>query len=206
MNALLERIDTKFDEAFDEADVWIRIVGADWMADDLRLNLSVKFNDESEAELWEVTCEGVVEEALSSDGTDVLILTTDSPLLKPYVEEEIELMFSENSLTPEFLLGVVCSCCIEVMGKSGYIQRFMNLRPTVHGIVSSAYGLLGRFPDAVAKRILTALKEQPIRVSALPGRMPKRWTGSEFVSYPALSALEIGESYVLAERFSASRV
>lgn len=201
MNALLERIDTEFDEA----DGWIRIVDADWMADDLRLNLSVKFNDESEAELWEVACEGVVEEALSSDGTEVLILTTDSPLLKPYVEEEIELMFSENSLTPEFLLGVVCSCCIEVMEKPGYVQRFMNLRPTVHGIVSSAYGLLGRFPDAVAKCILTALKEQPIRVNALPGRMPKRWTGSEFVSYPALSALEIGESYVIAERFSASR-
>lgn len=175
------------------------------MADDLRLGLSVKFNDESEAELWEIACEGVVEEALSSDGTEILVLTSDSPLLKPYVEEEIEIMFSESSLAPAFLFGVVCSCCIEIMGKPKYVQRFMNLRPTVHGIVGSAYGLLGRFPNTVAKSILSALKEHRIKVNALPGRMPKRWTGSEFVSYPALSALEIGESYVIAERFSASR-
>lgn len=201
MKELLERLGAEFDQA----DGWIRIVGADWIAGDLRLNMSVKFNDVSEAEVWEISCEGVVEEDLSSEDTEILSLTSDSPLLKPYVEEEIELMFSENSLAPAFLLGVVCSCCIEVMEKPKYMHRFMNMCPTVRGIVSSAYGLLGRFPNTVAKSILSALKEQPIKVNALPGRMPKRWTGSEFVSYPVLSALEIGESYVIAERFSATR-
>ena len=190
---------------FDDAEGWIRIVDADWYSDDLRLSLSVKLFDDSEPELWEIECENVVEEHLTSEGTELLNLIADSPFLKPYNEREVELMFSKSSLAPEFLLGVVCSCCVEIMGKPSYIQRFMNLRPTVTGIASSGYGLLGRFPDSVAKRIVGALKGHPISINALPGREPKRWTGSEFVSYPTLMVLEIGESYVIAERFSASR-
>ncbi len=201
MKELLNRISTDFDEA----DGWIRIVDADWIADDLRLNLAIHFNDASESELWELECEGVVDEFLCSQGTEVITLRRDSPLLKPYVEPEVEIMFSENSLAPEFLLGLVCSCCIEIMGKPEFISRFMNMRPTVQGIVSSGYGLLGRFPESVAAHILRALKYHPIKVNTMPGRMPKRWTGTEHVSYPSLSALEIGDSYVIAEHFSASR-
>jgi len=201
MKELFERLTSDFDDA----DGWIRIVDADWFADDLKLNLSIKFNDESEAELWEIECTGVFEESLSSEGTGFLSLNSESPLLKPYIEKEVDLMFSENSLAPEHLLGLVCSCCIEIMGKPNYIKKFLNLKPTVQGIASSAYGLLGRFPESVAKMIVNSLKSQPIKVNALPGRKPRHWTGSEFVNFPPLKVLEIGESYVIGENFSANR-
>jgi len=201
MKELLERLTSDFDDA----EGWIRIVDADWFADDLRLSLSIKFNDESEAELWKIECTGVFEESLSSEGTELLSLSLESPLLKPYIEKEVDLMFSENSLAPEFLFGLVCSCCIEIMGKPNYIKKLLNLQPTVRGIASSTYGKLGCFPESVANNIVNSLQNQPIKINALPGREPKHWTGSEFLSFPMLKALEIGESYVIGESFSANR-
>ena len=68
MKELLERIHSELDDA----EGWIRIVDADWYADDLRLNLSISMHDECEPELWEVSCTGVFEEYISSIGEDVL--------------------------------------------------------------------------------------------------------------------------------------
>ncbi|EKM30551.1 hypothetical protein VCHENC02_3728, partial [Vibrio harveyi] len=62
MKELLERIQTEFDEAEGN----IRIVDADWYADDLRISLSVLMHNEAAPELWEVQCIGVVEESLCS--------------------------------------------------------------------------------------------------------------------------------------------
>lgn len=141
MKALLDSLD----ENFDDAEGWIRIVGADWFADNLKLELSIQFHDGREAELWEVACFGVVEESLRSDGTGLLTVSADSPLLKPYLEPEVDIMFSHNSIAPEALFGIVCSCCIEVMERPESITRFMNAVPTIRGISSSNFGLLGRF-------------------------------------------------------------
>lgn len=202
MKELLDSLNANFDDA----EGWIRLVDADWFADDLKLNLSIQFHDDRDAELWEVSCSGVVEDSLCSNGVDGLAVSADSPLLKPFLESEVDIMFSKNSVVPETLFGIVCSCCIEVMGRPESITRFMNAVPTISGISSSSFGLLGRFPESLAARILDALKDKPITTNALPGRPPKRWNGSEYVDYGQLQALEIGSSYVIAEQFSACRV
>ena len=202
---IMEELLGRLNAEFDESEGWIRIVDADWMADDLRLSLSVLFYEDAEPELWEVSCFGVAEESLSSKGVETLSISSESPLLKIFTEPEVELMFSENACVPAFLLGVVCTSCVEILGRAEYIQRFLNQASTVGGIVNSRYGQLGRFPESIAARIIDALNGQPIRIKALPGRMPKRWNGTEFISYPALKALEIGKSYVIAEQFSAVR-
>lgn len=202
MKELLESLE----EGFDDAEGWIRIVDADWIADDLKLNLSIRFHDNRDPELWEVSCSGVVEESLCSNGAETLAVSAHSPLLKPFVEPQVEIMFFHNSVEPESLFGIVCSCCIEVMGRPESIPRFMNAAPTISGISSSNYGLLGRFPESLAARILDALKDKPINANALPGHLPKRWNGSEHVDYQGLQTLEIGVSYVIAEQFSACRV
>jgi hypothetical protein len=169
------------------------------------LNLSISFNDDRDPQLWEVACEGVVEESLRSNGTSTLTMSAHSPLLMPFVEPQVEIMFSQNTLAPEVLFGIVCSCCMEVMGRPESIPRFMNEVPTMDGISSSQYGLLGRFPESLATRILSALKDRPINVQALPGRPPKHWNGSAYVDYQPLQVLEIGTSYVVAQQFSACR-
>lgn len=202
MKELLDSLNANFDDA----EGWIRLVDADWFADDLKLNLSIQFHDNHDAELWEVSCFGVVEEFLCSNGTGVLAVSADSPLLKPFLEPEVDIMFSQNSVVPATLFGIVCSCCIEVMGRPESITRFMNAAPTIRGISSSNYGLLGRFPESLAARILDALKDKPINTNALLGRLPKRWNGSKHVDYQQLQVLEIGRSYVVAQQFSACRV
>lgn len=202
MKELLESLNANFDDA----EGWIRLVDAEWFADELKLNLSIQFHDDRAAELWEVSCFGVVEESLCSNGSEVLTVSADSPLLKPFLEPEVDIMFSQNTVVPETLFGIVCSCCIEVMGRPESITRFINAVPTISGIASSNFGLLGRFPESLAVRIIDALKDMPITTNALPGRFPKRWDGSKHVDYGQLQALEIGDSYVVAEQFNACRV
>lgn len=201
MKELLESLEADFDDV----EGWIRIVDADWFADDLKLNLSIQFNDR-DAEMWEVACVGVVEESLCSQGVSTLAVSLDSPLLKSFVEPQVEIMFSENAVPAESLFGIICSCCMEVMGRPESIPRFMNGASTMNGICSSRYGLLGKFPESVAARILHALKDRAIRVNALPGHVPKQWNGSQYVDHRPLQALEIGASYVIAEAFGARRV
>lgn len=202
MKELLDSIN----ENFDDADGWIRIVDADWFADDLRLNLSIKFHDNHEPELWEISCLGVVEESLCSEGAGGLAVSADSPLPKYFLEPAVDVMFSKNSVAPEALFGIVCSCCIEVMGRPESIARFINQIPTISGISSSNFGLLGRFPQSLATHIQNALSDRPITTNALPSRLPKRWNGVQYVDYEQLQALEIGLSYVVAEKFIARHV
>ena len=203
MNELLSRLDADLDPN----PYWIRIVGADWFADDLRLDISLRTSDETEPELWEISCAGVYEESISSMGAETLLLSGNSLLLKPYKELEVDIAFSENRLVPEFLFGVLCSCCIEGLGRVERIAKFLRTTPNTLAIASSPYGMLGRFPSSIAEEILLRLEGQPIRANALPGTTPRRWKKSEFVEYPAtISALEIGSSYVIAAAFSACRV
>lgn len=202
MKELLDSLNANFDDV----EGWIRLVDADWFADDLKLNLSIQFHDGCAPELWEVSCVGVVEESLCSSGAEVITVSADSPLLKPFLEPEVAIMFSQNFVVPETLFGIVCSCCIEVMGRPESITRFINAVPTISGIASSNFGLLGRFPASLAARIIDALKDMPITTSALSSRLPKRWDGSKHVDYGRLQALEIGDSYVVAAQFNACRV
>ena len=126
---------------------------------------------------------------------------------KAIKELEVDIAFSENRLVPEFLFGVLCSCCIEGLGRVERIAKFLRTTPNTLAIASSPYGMLGRFPSSIAEEILLRLEGQPIRANALPGTTPRRWKKSEFVEYPAtISALEIGSSYVIAAAFSACRV
>lgn len=190
---------------FDDAEGGIRIVNAEWCEDDLELMLSITYHDDREAELWSISCHDVVEESLCSEWATGLEVSAHSPLLKPFLEAEVPLMFSRNEMVPEALFGIVCSCCIEVVGRMECLARFINGKTVAHGICGSPYGLLGRFPASVASHILDALQDKPIQVNALAGLMPKRWNGTEHVPYSHLQALEIGQSYVIAERFNARR-
>lgn len=199
MKDLLEKLDSEFDSA----DGWIEIVGATWANDDLNLKLLMQINDQSGRESWEIKCSGVVEDQITSRWTERLTASTKSPLLIPYLEREIDITFSENSLPPEFLFGIICSSCIEIVGRAESVSRFINQAPTAKGISGSKYGSLGRFPEPIADRIIEALKGLTIKASPIAGQVPRRWDGKTYVSYPKLEALELGRSYVIAEKFAA---
>lgn len=192
----------KLESEFDECDGWIRVDAANWLSDKLHISLSIKFNDLFETEQWEIACSGVIKEQICLEYADTICVSPSSPLLKPYLEPEVELYFSNNKLAPALFLGIVFNSCVEVMGHAVFLADFLNQKATTSGIVSSGYGQLGCFPESLATHILKSLKGQPIQINALAGKTPKLWNGEEHVPYPKIQALQIGNSYIIAESFS----
>ena len=143
---------------------------------------------------------------LTAELVDKLTLSSNSPLLKTFNEPKFDLLFSNNTCSSEFLLGIIFSSCMEIMGRAEYISRFLNQPALISGITSSRYGKLGSFPESVALRIMALLENQPIQISALKIGLPSEWDGREFKIYPSLNVLEIGESYVIAEQFFAKQI
>jgi hypothetical protein len=94
MDKLLKRLQADFDDA----EGWIRVVGADWFADDLHLDVSVQYHDGREAELWEIACTGVAENLLTASGSGSLTISTGSPLVRLFAEPQVEIMFARNAL------------------------------------------------------------------------------------------------------------
>ncbi|MDT0602350.1 hypothetical protein [Thalassotalea castellviae] len=195
MDELLSAID----EHFDEAEGWIRIVDADWYADDLRVTLSVKMHDDDHPQLWEVECLETVEELISSYGSEALLLTANSQRLYPYKAERFDIFFSKNECIPGELLGILTSICAKIFGNITYLHRFLNLKPDVDGIVSETSGKLGNFPKPVMEELVVKLKEYPIVLSVISTGNPKKWNGNEFKEYPSLKSFEIWTSQTLLD-------
>lgn len=101
MNELLARIN----EEFCDSDGWLRIVGADWFDDDLRVDVSVLMCEDKEPELWEISCGQVFDERLSSEFAEAITLSNESPLLIPYKDDEVQIAFSENNVPQTSCLG-----------------------------------------------------------------------------------------------------
>ena len=121
----------------------------------------------------------------------------------PFNEAVIEMMFSNNQMPPAELLGTILNCCVKTTGESRYISRFLNLEPKTSGIVGSQFGMLGRFPEPIARKIMEVLNKKPIRLCSINNRIPKRRTGSEYVDYAKLKAFEFRSSYIIGTDFNA---
>lgn len=199
LNTLLHTLDNDFDSASG----WLRIISASYQTDNLLLQLEIQLHEESPLQQWQITCTDVIEGSIRFEPCDTLSLNNSSPLLLPYTEPEVELMFTDNMMPAASLLGLLCSACTEVMGHPRFISRFINQQPTVTGIAGSSYGLLGRFPHSLAKRIIDLTATHSISINAMPGREPRYWNGTEFLCYPPLTVLQTESSYVLANGFSA---
>lgn len=57
----------------------------------------------------------------------------------------------------------------------------------------------------LAARIVDSLKDRPICVGTLQGRLPQHWDGTAHANYPPLQVLELGRSYVIGQQFHARR-
>lgn len=191
---------------FCDSDGWLRIVGADWYNDDLRLDVSVLMCEEKEPELWEINCGQVFDERLTSEFAETISLSGESLLLIPYKDDEVQVAFSENNVSPNELFGLVASAFYEIMGTSADLSRFLNLQPSSKGICSSKYGILGRFPERVARKVVSDLAAHNIKAKTLDGFSPKYWTDNEHLPYPtSIRVLSIGSSYVIGANFCANR-
>lgn len=202
MDELLARLD---DEFWDN-DGLLGIVGAQWFEDDLRLQVEVLLCQEKEPERWEINCGQVFAQRICARFAEVITLTEDSLLLIPYKDNEVQIAFSENNVPPNELFGLIASAYYEFMGPSVDLSRFLNLQLSSKGICSEKYGILGRFPERIAKKVLADLEGHSIKAKMLKGFSPKYWTDRGYVPYPAnIKALSIGSSYVIGGEFNAKR-
>ncbi|NOV32414.1 hypothetical protein [Methylomonas sp. ZR1] len=194
------------DKEFCDSDGSLRIVGANWFGDELRFDLAVLMCEEKETELWKIHCGQVFDERLCSEFAETITLSDDSPLLIPYHDNEIQIAFAENNVSPNELFGLITSACYEIMGPSVDLSRFLNQQLSSKGICSSKYGILGRFPERIAKKLLSDLADHDIKAKMLEGFSPKYWTGSVYIPYPTnIKALSIGSSYIIGTKFSANQ-
>ena len=201
MKQLIELIE----EEFCESDGWFRIVSADWIADELRLDLSVCLCEEKEPQLWEITCESVYKELIFSEFADYLSVENKHPLLARYKEPEVDLSFSKNRICSNELFGIVLSTCFKYLGEHP-VSDLLNQSVSSDGICSSEYGILGRFPESVANEICRLLQDKDISIKQLQSYTPKYWDGEQHKEYPSnLEVLVIGGSYVVGTNFSAVR-
>ena len=201
MEILLKTIESEFDEA----DGWFRIVGADWYADNLRVDVCVAFNDSKEKQVWEISCEQVFSEHIVSEYAGFLSVVKNHPLILGYKEPEIEVAFSKNRLSFHELFGIVASTTFKHLGEQP-ISTWLNTNLPFYSICGSEYGVLGKFPLTVANEIVAALSEKPISINFLSQHAPLYWNGKEYIEYPeSLEVLIIGNSYIIGSGFSAVR-
>lgn len=201
MENLLKTIENEFSES----DGWFRIVGADWYADTLRIELSVSLNNDAEQQLWAISCEHVIREEIVSECAGYLYLEGNHPLLIEYKEPEVEVSFSKNQLSYFELLGAVSYACFKHLGEQP-INHWLNTNPSEYSICRSEYGILGTFPLSVANELIEALSSKPIRLNFLPQRTPKYWNGKEHTEYPKnLEILIIENSFIIGTGFGAER-
>lgn len=202
----MDNLFTRFDREFCANDGWLKIVAASWSENNLELGVSVLMCKEGTHEHWKIECTQVFDEFISSGYVETISLSNSSPLLIPYLDHEVEIGFSENEMSPDELFGTITSACYEIMGDSANIARFINLQTNKHGICSSKHGILGRFPERIARKISQELDGRHIKVKMPEGYPPKYWSDNEYHPYPNnLLALSIGESYVIGTTFEATQ-
>lgn len=200
MKTFLNHLQSNFCE--DDGDILIR--RAEFENPCLELTLSVTLDDHNPPEMWVVRCAHSFREHLAFGFADTVTLSQDSPLLIPFIENEVTLTFVENDVEPMTLPGIVQSSCRKHLGSTVTVDDYLNTFLRDYAICSSRYGQLGRFPRPVADSISASLNDLPIRVTISQEFPPVYWNGSAHVPYPKnLAVLTIGSSWIIGSGFSA---
>ena len=172
----------------------------------VKLSLSINLDDQKPKETWIVSCEQSFREHLNFEFVDTINISQESPLLVPFVEDELTLTFVENDVESMELLGIVQKCCRERMGNMVSIDDYLNTHIRDYAICSSSYGQLGKFPRSVAESIMERLDSRPIRLTVSQEFPPVYWDGNAHVSYPdTLAVLNIGASWIVGTGFNATK-
>ena len=180
-----------------EDDPWIRLLSASQTGEQLELMISVLLHSGKPTEQWVIGCVGVVEERLSFQGADFLDATqTDSCLIR-YHERKVSIYLPKTRVERHVLLGIVCDCHTRVVGGVDGIDQYLNPALTM-GSGNEIFGLLGSFPESVGVQVAAELEKLNVAVKLAVS------TSSTNTS-KQLFALRFGESFVVAESFSARR-
>ena len=184
----------------------IRLDGVERGEATLALTLLVDLGDQSPRQRWRVDCAGVQRFELYDDWIDTLHTATEHPVLWDFTQPVVKLHFYGPARDPLAVVGTLYERHRALAGDWIPFHRYLNPFPTgTSALMRSTSGELASGPAPLISAYTQALTEQHVRSSTLPPRPATVWDGRQWVALPALRALLLERSFVIAETFSVSR-
>jgi hypothetical protein len=179
--------------ADEELDALGAIVGTERAGDALRVNVRLAGPG---ARTWDRTirADGVVRWVVSSSRFERAALHADHPGLLPYADDFGGLSFRGRAEDPERLAHALHAVHVEVAGRFIGFEEVVNAFLGVEALLELGYGQLANGPVTLLRRYAAVAEAHGVSTRLTltgPGR-------------DGLCLLELGETYVIAERFTAS--
>lgn len=209
----LSELNTELSDLFSsiefEENGGIHITGADWYADDLKLEFAINTGVANEHQLWEAQISGVRDELIKSDWVDELVLTDEHPLLWQFNNVQTDLYFSKSTQKPFELLNSILETHLATTKGWYDLQKFINSNSylSLIELCKSSNALFAKGPKKILELYAKILDEHQMKPNLFGDRSPKRWTGEQWIEETEpLNVLLIGKSYVIAEQFDFERI
>lgn len=183
-----------------EASGGLLLHSAEWDAEAFRLKLDVDPGEAAPRQTWMLHADLLLDERLTSEWSDTVFIGRDHPVMVPFIEDEIDLYFTENQVSSAELLGVVALACAGRMNDWHSPSSFLNQGLPLASEAVVPFGHLGRFPISVGERVLQSGTGRRLRLTSLNRRRPVYWDGGEWREYSAtVEAFVFGSSFVVGE-------
>jgi hypothetical protein len=179
--------------ADEELDALGAVVGSERTGDGLRINVRLAG---SGGRTWERTirADGVVRWVVSSSRFARASMYAEHPGLLPYADDFAGLSFRGRPDDPERLAHALRAAHVEVAGRHVAFEEVVNSFLGVQALLELGYGQLANGPVTLLRRYAEVAEAHGVSTRLTltgPGR-------------GGLCLLELGETYVVAERFTAS--
>jgi hypothetical protein len=175
-------------------------------ADILTLTFRVEFDDSDEPlrpSSWTVKCEGYRRLRLQERVASSLYAVDDHVVVAACNARRYDLYFAGRPVNCYETVGrLVAAHGVAVQGWLP-LSEFVKPAMALHDLFTTAGGFVARAPHRVAEHYLCALREGGLDAYLANESEPKRWDGFRWVpESERLSALILGNNYVVAERFT----
>lgn len=173
---------------------------------EITIGLEVSVGTEPEVSRWTITCSGYRRFRIEERVVRSLGIEQDHVVIAACDEKRYDLYFAGKPANPHEVVGRLVLAHRAAVGEWLPLSEFFNPATPPLELFSASSGLVGRAPHRIARRYLEALREGGVDAYLANEGEPKRWDGAQWVSESELlSALILGNNYVVAERFSVSR-
>jgi hypothetical protein len=174
--------------------------------DAIRLMLLVDPGDDSPNQRWRVDCSGVQRFELHGGWIETLETATDHPVLWDFTEPVVALHFYGPARDALAVVGALYERHRSLAGDWIPFHRYLNpFAAGTSALLESTSGQLASGPACLIVGYTEALAAHQVGSSTLAPRPAKVWNGQQWVAPPALRALLLDRSFIVAEKFSVSR-
>jgi hypothetical protein len=195
-------------EAYDEDHGGFRFQSAQDNASGLTIDIDFIPEDGDKEQRRHIEAVEVRDFLIRHEWMPWLELVREHPVLLPFFEDVSDLYFYSPSPSPLELEGDLLECHRRLVGDWIFFGRFLNATygKGVASFLASASGMFASGPASLMKAYAQVLTKHGVRTSIASQRPPKYWDGMQWkVQSAELHALLLGNSYIIAEQFQATK-